>query len=276
MYRFSSRVLRDPKGYEWRNLGGYGPEDGEELYNNSMFLVANSLEDYIRWLTYEDKGIPSDQFYDPFVEEPALFRIFAALRPTERAILEFANRYGDIARVDDVTQHDGLQLLWWLVAIRDMSGAVEFVDRFHAKPKKGDPEMDRGPHVMVDLINEVLDEVPVFLQASDKGGRTSLDTVAVSLLDVMKLQLVMSIIERKRYRNCEHCSKPFEVTPQVNRSDRMFCSDSCRVKAYYRRKKQAVELRRKGEHLRDIAKKTGSDVQTVKGWVEGVKIKEND
>jgi transposase len=64
------------------------------------------------------------------------------------------------------------------------------------------------------------------------------------------------------------------VTPQVNRADRVFCSDNCRVKAYQRRKKQAIALRQQGESLRAIVKATGSDMESVKRWVEGVGRKE--
>jgi hypothetical protein len=274
MFRFSARIARDPNGYEWRNLGKYGPEDGDERYGMSMFLQAKSIEEYCRRLEYEDDWLPPDHAYDPFVEEPALFRIFAAVEPTEDGILEFAIRYGDIAHIGKITEHDGEQLLWWRSAIEDMKKAVAFADSFRAPRRKGDPERDKAPHVMLDFINELLYDVPVFLQAVEQRGRTSLDTVVVCMRDVMKLQLATSIIEGKKYRNCEYCFKPFEVTPQINRSDRMFCSDNCRVKAYYRRKKQAVELRQKGQHLRDIVKKTGSDLETVKGWVKGVQTKE--
>jgi len=33
-------------------------------------------------------------------------------------------------------------------------------------------------------------------------------------------------------------------------------------------------MRRQGAHLRDIASKTGSDMQTVKGWVHDIPLKE--
>ena len=54
------------------------------------------------------------------------------------------------------------------------------------------------------------------------------------------MQVVESVVERKQYRTCEYCGKPFELTPQINRSDRVYCSDNCRVKAYQRRRKQAI------------------------------------
>jgi hypothetical protein len=276
MYRFSAQIARDPNGYRWINMGGVDPIEDPEDYPGGIYLQAQSHDAWMKKCRQTDIYVFDEHTYDPFIEEPALFRIFAKVELNEHAVLEFANQYGDIAKIDEIIEDDGLNLNQWLDAIDFVRGVVEFIDEFHRKPKKGDREMDRGPHVMIDLMNEILGEVAVFLQAADKRGTTSLDTVAVSLLDVMKLQIVASIIERKKYRTCEHCSKPFEVTPQVNRSDRLFCTDNCRVKAYYRRKKQAVDLRRKGEHLRDIVKKTGSDLETVKGWVKVVDSKEKD
>jgi hypothetical protein len=92
-------------------------------------------------------------------------------------------------------------------------------------------------------------------------------TLAYNLLDAMKLQLADAVVERKSYRNGEQCANPFEVSPEFNRSDRVYCSDNCRVKAYQRRRKQAIAMRSKGKRLRDIAKKLGSDLPTVKKWV---------
>jgi hypothetical protein len=89
-----------------------------------------------------------------------------------------------------------------------------------------------------------------------------------SLLDVLDVQLLSAIADLKRYRDCEFCGKPFELTPQVNRADRVFCSDTCRVKSHQKRKRLAIEMRKAGKPLREIAKATQSDIATVKRWLE--------
>jgi transposase len=46
------------------------------------------------------------------------------------------------------------------------------------------------------------------------------------------------------------------------------------VKAYQRRRKQAIELRKAGKPLREIAKRTQTPLETVKNWVENQESKE--
>jgi len=58
-----------------------------------------------------------------------------------------------------------------------------------------------------------------------------------------------------------------EMSPDVNRADRRYCSDACRSRAMRRRQKQAAEMRASGKKLREIAKATGSDRATIKKWL---------
>ncbi len=82
------------------------------------------------------------------------------------------------------------------------------------------------------------------------------------------VQFAMAVDYAKGYGYCRLCSRPFELTPDVNRSDRQFCSDNCRVKAYQRRKAKSRQLRQEGKTLREIAAALETDIKTVKGWVE--------
>jgi hypothetical protein len=81
------------------------------------------------------------------------------------------------------------------------------------------------------------------------------------------MQFALSLMEGKRYRMCETCGKEFEESAGVNRSHQEFCSNKCRVKAFRRRQKEAMQLHAKGVKLRDIAKRVGSTVETIKGWI---------
>src|SRR5262245_47282560 len=94
MSRFSAKIAVDPKGYEWT-----GAEDMDESsweYQRRRTLVWKSA-DTIRRFRGEEETWPN--FYDPFVTEPALFRIFASLEHSEDAILDFAARYGDLVNI---------------------------------------------------------------------------------------------------------------------------------------------------------------------------------
>jgi hypothetical protein len=94
---------------------------------------------------------------------------------------------------------------------------------------------------------------------------------AETLLAAMWLQLAMAIVENKEFRRCEFCGRPFEVGKRYHdrqgRRDKVFCSDSCRVKSCSRRKAQARTMREGGASLREIAKAVESKVGTVKGWL---------
>ena len=44
-----------------------------------------------------------------------------------------------------------------------------------------------------------------------------------------------------RFRKCENCGKPFEISPDKNRTNRIYCKGSqCKLKAF--RKRKAMEV----------------------------------
>jgi len=263
--RFAAEVARDPLGYRWEELGGYGPEDGDELYAGSVYLRPNGYDELMKaWR--RDGKVALEHCYDPFLKEPALFRIFAALPLTTDAILAFANEYGDITRFEVVIEDGGTTFWEWREEIKEFRHLVAEADKFLAKPVGGRGQLKRA-QAIADFIDPILSQAAVYMSTVIQNGMIGLRGKAYDLLDVMRLQLIESIVEHKSYRTCDQCGKPFEVTPQINRSDRIYCSDNCRVKAYQRRRKHAIAMRTKGDALRDIAKKLGSDVPTVKKWV---------
>jgi hypothetical protein len=211
-------------------------------------------------------SVIAGEVYDPFILEPALYRIFSRLNPTPDAVLGFANQYGDLATVEDVLDKKWVRLLEWqeqIAIIRDM---VNFADRVLTATSKRKQTTAHKDEVLA-LVNWLVESVRTGFEASEENGVISFKAKAHTLLDAMKLQLAEAIVLEKSCRDCEHCGKPFEVTPQVSRADRLYCSDNCRVKAYQRRRKQAIKMREDGDTLREIAKVLGSDMSTIKKWV---------
>jgi hypothetical protein len=100
-----------------------------------------------------------------------------------------------------------------------------------------------------------------------KRRKTDMETRPTNLLGALWLQFGLSIRFEKDARRCLECSRWFEVSPGTSRSDRELCSDSCKSKSYRSRKKRALQLHAKGQGLSAIAKKLGSDLNTVKGWI---------
>ncbi len=119
-------------GYRWANLG-----------------VSSSAGQPERVLVEEgEPGLGRRRRYAPFVEAPALFREFAALRPTEADILTFANRWGRLGEGPLVTGdtplagHPAELFLAWLRSISEMRQAVWLWNRLTSKT----PEEQRQLH----------------------------------------------------------------------------------------------------------------------------------
>lgn len=132
-----------------------------------------------------------------------------------------------------------------------------------------------SPPGLVQFARVVLDDViraaPFPKISLEPGVAPSGEHVVCGLvtqfIHVVWLQFAAAYLGEKQYRECATCGSPFEISPDVHRTNRKFCSDTCRVKHYQRRKAKAIKLRAKGEKLRAIAKETGTDVEQVKKWV---------
>lgn len=269
MSRFIGRIPVDPKGYRWGRDGGYGPEDGYDSYVCSTYIHWNSRDELLE-MCEENEVIPFDHFYDPFVSEPALFRIFADLKPTEEETLAFANRYGDFSSLEDCINDVEWTLWHWEDMIERVSGFVKKADDFIAHQQRAKSGGKKLTTETIDLLNELFAHAEVHLSAVALNGGIDLKIDVYALPYVFYLQIAESIADLKQYRNCEFCNKPFEVSPQVNRSDRLFCSDNCRVKAYQRRKKKVIDLRKSGKSLSEIAKSTNTQFANVKHWTKDI------
>jgi predicted nucleic acid-binding Zn ribbon protein len=249
--RFCGFVSRCVDGYAWEQRGGGASPKNEERYAKSLVLRPRS--DNIQ------------DCFDVFAEQSALFKIFAKLGPTPDEILGFANQYGDLAVFDEDPQKRGDSLWTWREEIAKFRKLVATADQLQARPESR-PKHKQAQDI-AKFVEPLLFSGAVYLTPAVQNDSIDLVANVFSLTQVLNIQLVMAIVEGKTYHNCDQCGKPFELTPQINRADRIFCSDNCRVKAYQRRRKQAIAMRAKGTALRVIAKKFNTDLQTVKRWV---------
>jgi len=88
-----------------------------------------------------------------------------------------------------------------------------------------------------------------------------------SLIGALWLQFAQAIDGNKDYRRCRECQKWFELTPEVARTNRRFCSNACRSKAYRKRQAEARRCDGAGVPLESIAEQLGTDITTVRRWV---------
>jgi len=86
-------------------------------------------------------------------------------------------------------------------------------------------------------INERLnDETRLRLLWDPDEAQLTNCAVPSSLLGAIWLQFALSVERGSSFRRCQECSKWFEVSPKAGRSDKLFCSTVCRVKAFRKRK----------------------------------------
>lgn len=263
MPAISIQVPFDSGGYRWvhrQNPGRFGsrstqPEGKVYLEGAGYADLRGKIkeEQSVTWRCYE-----FETHYDPSAKEPALFRVFAELKPNESAILEFANRFGDIAEIPLILWGPGASLADWQKAIVEIRSAIKVGDLLVRK-SASDAEI-------AEFVTELLSGLAANVTLSPMGNGIGLRAMGVGLLQAIKFQLADAVIERRGYRKCDFCGRPFELRPQVNRSDRVFCTDTCRVKSYQHRKKQAFALRKKGLTMQQIAKRTDSEMATLKKW----------
>ena len=101
----------------------------------------------------------------------------------------------------------------------------------------------------------------------DEENWLSLAFQTHSLLSGLWLQFAIAVSERKVFHQCKQCLRWFEIEPG-QRTSRVFCSGSCKYKAYQERQETAVRLRSEGMTIEDIATKVNSNPWTVERWVK--------
>ncbi len=89
-----------------------------------------------------------------------------------------------------------------------------------------------------DRINAALKDSAAPRMLWDEYNELKLYLVPGNLLGAMWLQFADAVSYHLEYRHCDWCSKPFEVS-RSTRSDRKYCSHSCRVSASRKRTREA-------------------------------------
>jgi hypothetical protein len=245
--------------------------------------------------------------YRPLEEETGLFLTFAATDSTPEGVLQFAQRYGRLGRGVEMSFHparssppgaiqpgeDCEPLSRWYSHIGQLSNLCRLWDMARKGNHKAllawsqkiawrpidpathtvtmEPERDPAAFAYLFLADQFSFAMKGLLEPRivwDKSmSRPVPKIVPVSLLGSLYLQFAYAVGEDKHYQQCSHCKKWFELAPGLNRADRLFCSDSCRVLAYRARQGQARLLAAEGKTAREIARELGSTVGTVNKWI---------
>jgi hypothetical protein len=90
------------------------------------------------------------------------------------------------------------------------------------------------------------------------------DTLVVALW----LQLDAAVKRNSVFRPCRGCTLWFDISGKSGfRTNREFCSASCRVRAVQNRKKRAQEMAKEGKQAEAIAKELETNLEVVRGWI---------
>jgi len=76
----------------------------------------------------------------------------------------------------------------------------------------------------------------------DRGKKMALRFEPDNLHDAMWLQFARAIHGQYEYRSCGDCGEWFRLDPSIARSNRKFCSDVCKVRAYRKRKNKQMSV----------------------------------
>jgi hypothetical protein len=149
--------------------------------------------------------------------------------------------------------------VWWIA--REGDGILE-------KLRPGDLVQPALHHVQQVANKQLRGRVSPRLLWDEERGRLNLYLVPEGLVGALWLQFAGAVERDTDFRRCSECGLWFELAPGTARSDKLFCSNGCRTKAYRRRRTEAVRLHGEGRQINDIARALESDPETVRGWIE--------
>jgi hypothetical protein len=119
-------------------------------------------------------------------------------------------------------------------------------------------------------VNQKLEEqrVSANLLWDQAWSQLELRLVPVSLLGCLWLQFARAIAGNKAYRACEQCKHWFEIGGgEGSRSDKRFCSGTCKALANAKKRTKALKLSRSGMKPKEIAEQLDSSLATVQRWI---------
>jgi hypothetical protein len=182
---------------------------------------------------------------DLFKASPSAFLEFAQTPATEDAIKDFADRYGLLfPDIGTEPKQYGRDIDTWSFYIRSTRQIVELWERLRMKHNFS--KIVRAVQTkLVEPVNEFLDEadrpvsgVPVelFLKEDPSSAAATLCIRPRTLFHALCAQLVLAIDGNMNLGTCVQCRKWFRLDAGRGRSDKQYCSDACRMRAYRKRK----------------------------------------
>jgi len=175
--------------------------------------------------------------FDLFEFNSSAFLEFAQTPLTEDRVKDFADRYGLLAEDDPGYDYEcwGRDISLWFGNIRRMRRHVEL---WRKSTVTGDfsriiREVRRSFAIDVKPSGP---PVALFLKIDPVSASPKLCIRPVTFQEALWAQLVRAIDGNLNLRACVQCRKWFTLEAGRGRSDKEYCSNACRMRAYRKRK----------------------------------------
>jgi len=204
--------------------------------------------------------------YEPLKEYPGLHRTLSAVKPSEAEIADFAARFGPLTRTHiDTTRFTDLKglesrpgdsLSEWQVEIENLRNLISLWETHRRKPTREVTEEFRK------VLNLRLEDIRLVV-----GPDLDVELEPRSLRSAIWFQFWREIRGQVDLLRCVECHEWFKYNRQSIKTERRFCSQACRSKAYRRRQEKARSLHRRGVPISQIAKRLRSKLPIVTDWI---------
>jgi hypothetical protein len=188
-------------------------------------------------------------------ESPSAYLEFAQKPPTEDGIKDLANRYGplfpdlpDPPRPPDGTEKAPLSIQFSGRRIDEWSSYIvrmrRHVELWKMSIKTGDfsriiraveGNINPAPGLPLELFLKE-DQVRWIRGRGPLSASARLCIRPPTLVNALWAQLILAIDGKQNLRTCVQCRKWFTVEAGQGRSDKKYCSDACRMRAYRKRR----------------------------------------
>jgi hypothetical protein len=271
-FEFEWHVAKDYKWVDWLD------RDGQPVLPEELDLqVPDTMTQYAVQEGKETGPVLTPQEGQSRVFHPmdrrnaVLFRRFAGIDHNDTSeILNFAREYGllgaprqsQTSRRVDGSLHwaEGESQLAWACEIAQMRRAIWLWEH----PKSAERDQEEWGW----LFDSHLQRVEGRMRFGP-GITAQLRIAPVTLLAAMWLQLALAVAGNKEFVKCKFCERQIEISTADSgfRTNRQFCSDSCKTKDYRKRKRTALKMAKRGMSVSTIVKQLDTRTATVRRWL---------
>lgn len=251
--RIEYRCTRHPGGYriiafDQRKVGDWSvdenydvkppsdaTDDEKRVLEQFGFTLMPHPEEPPSIIYFLEPISPEIETYDLFESAPGLFIEFANTPTTVEGVKSFADRNG--VRFAGKSSFYGIESFYF--DIPEMRSAV---NAWNKAKETGDFKRlvrivaKRAERRVFSSESDAGAEANVLLALDATRGDARLSIRPPNLTEAMWIQFILAVDGNFNIQPCSECPKWIPIASAGHRSDRRYCSDACRMRAYRKRK----------------------------------------